>query len=103
MTKIILSPEAQMDLMGLCDYLDASNPDVSMKFFDAARSTFVALARMPMIGQQYGASETQSLRKWRVKGFRQYLIFYRIKSETIEIVRILHGSQDVDSILARNL
>ncbi|NJM47237.1 MAG: type II toxin-antitoxin system RelE/ParE family toxin [Alkalinema sp. RU_4_3] len=102
-TKIILSPEAQLDLMDFCDYLDESDPEVSMRFFDAARSTFVEIARMPLIGQQYEVGETQSLRKWRIKGFRRYLIFYRVKPETIEIVRLLHGSQDVDSILTRNL
>jgi toxin ParE1/3/4 len=93
MMRIILSPEAQLDLMNCCDYLDGYSPDSSMNLFDAARSTFVEIARMPLIGQQYipAGYKAQPLRKWRIKGFRNYLIFYRAQPETIEIVRILHG------------
>jgi toxin ParE1/3/4 len=42
----------------------------------------------------------EGYRKWRVE---KHLIFYRvIKEETIEIVRILHASRDIKSIIAED-
>jgi plasmid stabilization system protein ParE len=35
----------------------------------------------------------------RVKGFEKYLIFYRVFDNYIEIVRVLHSAQDIDSIM----
>jgi len=51
-----------------------------------------------MSGASYGLSSRSELRKWR-KGFSRYLILYRIQENAIEIVRILHGTQDIDRIL----
>lgn len=37
---------------------------------------------------------------WFVKNFENYLIFYRPFGNYIEVVRILHSSQDRDAILS---
>jgi toxin ParE1/3/4 len=34
------------------------------------------------------------MRKWRVKGFDNHLIFYMPRAEGVSIVRVLHGSRD---------
>jgi len=39
---------------------------------------------------------------WPVNGFRRQLIFYISTNETIEIVRLLHGARDVDSLLGQS-
>ncbi len=39
------------------------------------------------------------LRKWAVKGFKQYLIFYRYDDETIEILRVLNAARDLGPLL----
>jgi toxin ParE1/3/4 len=33
---------------------------------------------------------------WPIKGFANYLIFYRMRSNSIEIVRVLHGARDIE-------
>lgn len=70
-------------------------------FFDAARSTFVMLAKMPFIGKRYAPNDPrlEDLRQWRIKQFTSHFIFYRVTEESIEIVRILNAAQDVDRIL----
>jgi toxin ParE1/3/4 len=44
-------------------------------------------------------SELAGIRKWPVKGFENFLIFYRPRAKGISIVRVLHGSQDWWSLL----
>lgn len=41
----------------------------------------------------------QGLRKWGIRGFEKYLIFYLVSEELITIVRIIHGSRDIPTIL----
>jgi len=59
--------------------------------YNAAEAAFDRGAEMPLIG---GRVETNNaaltgLRRWRVTGFENYLIFYRVTEEAIEIIRVL--------------
>ena len=99
MTDIIISPEAKIDLTDCYEYLAQNYPNSALRFFDAARTTFAELARYPESGVRCGLSSQPKLRKWRVKGFSKYLILYLPQENAIEIVRILHGAQDLDRIL----
>jgi hypothetical protein len=38
------------------------------------------------------------LREWPVKGFAEFLIFYLLQGDTIRVIRVLHGSRDVNRI-----
>jgi toxin ParE1/3/4 len=100
MYTIIVSPEARADLTNYYDTIAEKNPTAALKVFDAARQTFADLARFPRSGSlsPYHPDPTQEIRRWAVKGFRKYLIFYRVSTESIEIIRILHGSQDLDRL-----
>lgn len=96
MRAIIVSPEARGDLTDYYDYIAQTNQSAALALFDAARQTFADLARFPGMGRLYEAPGVQSeLRRWHIKGFQNYLIFYRVREESIEILRILYGSQDV--------
>jgi toxin ParE1/3/4 len=39
------------------------------------------------------------VRVWRVAGFPNHLIFYRIVEDGIEAVHLIHGARDVDAML----
>lgn len=41
----------------------------------------------------------RKLRRWPVKDFDNWLIFYQPTRDGIEIVRVLHGARDITSIL----
>lgn len=102
MTKrIVIKPKASFDIDDHYAYLELNNPDAALKFFDATRETFAQLARMPGIGSLSEVKNPRlpELRKWSVKGFRKYLIFYHEREEYIEIIRILYAGQDIDKIL----
>lgn len=104
MAKIVVSALARLDLQGHFDYLAEINYDKALEFFDAARQTFADLARRPSIGSPYRGRQDrfQNLRRWPVKGFKRYLIFYRPQIESIEIVRVLYGTQDIEALLGRS-
>jgi toxin ParE1/3/4 len=99
--RILIHEDATLDLHEHCNYLAQNNQSSALQFFDAARQTFAALARMPGMGQQYESEEDDiiNIRKWAVKGFKQYLIFYRYDDELLEILRIVHATRDLIPLL----
>jgi toxin ParE1/3/4 len=102
MTKsIVITPKASADVDEHFAYLAAENLQVALLFFDSVRQTFAQIARMPGIGSSYPVENPrfQGLRKWSVKGFKQYLIFYLEHDESIEIVRVIHAKRDLERIL----
>jgi toxin ParE1/3/4 len=99
--RILVHEDAALDLQEHCDYLAQNNRDSVFQFFDAARKTFAALARMPGMGHRYESEEDDlaNIRKWAVQGFKKYLIFYRYDEDIVEILRIIHASRDFAPLL----
>lgn len=99
--RIFISPKATRDLDNISDYLAQNNPNVALRFFDATRQTIAKLAQTPYLGSLYFSNNSQleGLRKWKVKGFDKYLIFYLIENEQLIIIRILHVSRNIQKIL----
>lgn len=98
--RIFIHEDASLDLHEHFSYLAENNRDRAFQFFDAARQTFAALARMPGMGQQYDSEEDIiNIRKWAVKGFKKYLIFYRYNDEVLEIIRIIYATRDLEPLL----
>lgn len=94
--RIVIAPRASLDIDEQFIYIAGDNVDVAMSFFDAARETFSQLARTPGIGSLYNLANPRllGLRKWALKGFEKYLIFYLERDDSIKIVRILHAARD---------
>ncbi|HBB31935.1 MAG TPA: type II toxin-antitoxin system RelE/ParE family toxin [Cyanobacteria bacterium UBA8803] len=79
MTKrIFITPRASQDIDHHFAYIAQNNPDAALRFFDAVRQTLARLAQMSGMGHLYPVvnPRLEGLRKWSVKGFEKYLIFY---------------------------
>ncbi len=55
---------------------------------------------MPGLGSPCESSHPvlASLRAATVPGFRKYLVLYRPISEGIEVLRVIHGARDIESL-----
>ena len=99
--RILLHEDATIALNEYFTYISQSNHDRALQFFDAARQTFATLAQMPGMGRLYDPEEEgiADIRKWAVKGFNNYLIFYRYDDETLEVLRIICATRDLGPLL----
>ncbi|KAF0250192.1 MAG: plasmid stabilization system protein [bacterium] len=97
-------PKADQDIDGHFNYIVEDSLDAAVRFYDAVYATFDTLLLRPFIGKAkvYRKPELSGLRMWFVKGFEHYLIFYRVGEETLEIVRILHSSRDIEKALTED-
>lgn len=94
MASYIKSVKADVDLLEIWSYLSPNGFDAADKFLDALEETFEFLAQNPFAGR--ARDELQ-------KGLRSfnhdnYLVFYRVMRDRVEIARVLHGRRDLPSI-----
>jgi toxin ParE1/3/4 len=99
--NIIQRAEAQEDLAEAFAYLGQNSLDAALRFIRAAEKTFQQLAMMPGIGERFRSNrpELAEVRPTSISGFRMYQVYYRPIDDGIEVLRILHGSRDVERIL----
>jgi toxin ParE1/3/4 len=98
-----IRPSADADLAEIAEYIAKDNIEAAIRFLESARRSMEFLTHSPKAGAEYMWSTNRRLRgvrKWSIDGFRQYLIFYRITTESIEIIRVVHGARDLPAVLA---
>jgi len=100
--KIARTPQAKADLVEQIVYLAERNPDIADRFITATEVAFEKLATTPLIGAEYPFQNPRlaGIRRWFIPGFKNHLILYRVTDTAVEIVRVLHGAQNIEAILA---
>lgn len=100
--KIILRDDVLKDLDESSATIGQYSPHASVRFLEEAQKAFRLIADMPGIGtpRDYNNPALPGMRMWPIPRFRKYLIFYLTTDETIEIVRVLHGSQHIQAIFS---
>lgn len=83
------------DLQAIYRYLRSDDESLARRFLESAYDSFEFLAENPFAGRARPEFGHDGLRSWRVKGFRNHLIFYRPAQERVQIWRVLHGSRDL--------
>lgn len=101
MARFFLSEIAEEDLDVIHGYICADSPEAADRVQEAIIECFDVLARNPKIGRLRHFGRRQTVRSWVVTKFTNYVIFYRDLADNsgVEIVRVLHGKQDLDRIL----
>jgi len=90
---LILSDQAETDLVDIWVYIAEDSPDVADAFIERLYQKCQLLADNPELGRrrpELGAG----LRSFP---FRRYMIYYRAKQHSLEIARILSAYRDLDS------
>lgn len=70
-----------------------------------AEATFKRLASQPNMGMAFEPGEPRfaGARYCPVARFKTFIIFYRSMPDGIEALRVLHGSRDLEAIMAADL
>ncbi len=94
--RYVLVPEARKDLAELLDYIAADSVDAALRVHDRFVEIFELLAEHPDAGHYRDDLTSRPVRFFPVYS---YLVVYSDGSAPLEIVRVLGGAQDVESIL----
>jgi plasmid stabilization system protein ParE len=99
--KLVMRPQAELDLLRHCVFLTDRQPRSGEKFKQAVRAAIASAKSRPRSGAALALESHPDieLRFVKPRGFRQYLIIYQVTDDSISILRILHGLQDIESAL----
>ena len=91
-----LTAEAERDLEAIGDYIAGDNPARALSFMLELRDACLGLAEFPERFPLVPRYQAEGVRH-RVHG--NYLIFYRVGGEAVDVLHILHGAMDHAEIL----
>ncbi len=94
MSICLISPEASQDLDKIFSYFTSRNVDAGERFVLAFEKKCENLRQFPNMGRRYAAL-APSLRGIPLDN---YIIFYRVIDDKIEIVRVVSGYQNLESL-----
>ena len=100
--RYVIRPKADLDDQAYY-YATVASPAVGHGFLVAAHDTFAPVATQPDMGwhSHVRHSALKSLRVFRVEGFESILVLHLPLLDGVEILRVVHGSRDLQALLRR--
>lgn len=95
MPRLLKRPEAESDLEEIWWYIAQDSPHNADRFLDRIQERCLALADFPQMGVKRDELKTGL----RSQPISHYLIFYFPLEDGVDIVRVLHGSREIESLL----
>lgn len=98
--RVALRQTAREDVIESYLFIGRDSPDAAERFLQAAEKSCDALADMPEIGHRWESEDQrlQDVRVWHVQEFENWLIFYRVTENDVDILRVIHGARDIAAI-----
>ncbi|HXW25682.1 MAG TPA: type II toxin-antitoxin system RelE/ParE family toxin [Xanthobacteraceae bacterium] len=97
---VVITEAAEADLEAIGDWIAEDNPARALTFVRELRRRCETLADAPRGYVLVPRYEHLGVRR---RPYRDYLIFYRIVDDTIEVLHVIHGARDYESILSVKL
>jgi toxin ParE1/3/4 len=97
-------PRARLDLLEQFVYFgEQGSVELAERYLNAVHATCIQLADHPRSGVLYdsGIAELKGIRRMPVKAFENYLLFYLPHRNSIDVIRVLHGARDIDTLFAQ--
>jgi plasmid stabilization system protein ParE len=94
MLTLIKSPTSEEDLIDIWLYIAEDQSVNADRLLDRLNESMIKLTEMPKMGVE---------RSKLIKGLRsypvgKYILYYRIKENDLEVVRVLSSSRDIENI-----
>jgi toxin ParE1/3/4 len=94
MATILIKPLAQADLLDIWNFIASDSFDKADQLLKKIDSQLKMLASNPGMGTKRD-SLAPNLRSFPLGN---YLIFYRSINQGIEVIRVIHGARDIQSL-----
>jgi len=94
MPSLLISPEAEQDLLDIWLYIAEDSLVNADRFLDKLKTTALKVTEFTEIGVD------RSELAFDLKSFPvgRYILYYRKYNEGVELVRVLHSSRDIDLV-----
>jgi toxin ParE1/3/4 len=96
---VVFALKAERDLEAIGDWIAKDNPLRAVSFVQEVKQ---ACDRVLSAPHGYPLVQRYKHLEIRRRSYGDYLVFYRVSAKWIEILRILHGARDYETILAQD-
>jgi toxin ParE1/3/4 len=93
---IVVTAEAEADLEQIAAYVAEQSPQSALTLIHELRARCESLLDAPRGYPLVPRYEHLGIRR---RPFGRFLIFYRVNPDTIEVIHVLHGARDYESLL----
>jgi toxin ParE1/3/4 len=94
--KLVFTDEAKADLLQIGEWIAEDNPPRALTFVDELETRCARLTAMPRAYPLVSRHENSGVRR---VSHGNYLIFYRVTADAVEILHVLHGARDYEPIV----
>jgi plasmid stabilization system protein ParE len=97
-----LTDVALTDIQEQADwYEQCSGHALARRWENEVTAALIRIDKNPRSGAKCGfsADELQNIRRMPITGFPRHLIFYRAEKKEIRILRVVHGTRDLEILL----
>lgn len=96
--NVKIYPSAEQDLLDIIEYLNTLSAEAALRYFDLLTEQIASLSIMP---ERCPHPKDLAL---TAKGYRyliaeNYLVFYKVVGDTVQIHRILYARRDYQNLL----
>lgn len=96
--NVRIYPAAEQDLLDIIDYLNTLSPQTAMRYYDLLTEHIASLSTMPE-RCPHPRDLALTAKGYRYLIVKDYLVFYRIIGNTVQIHRILYGRRNYQALL----
>lgn len=93
--RLIRTPAAEQDLVDIWATIALDNRAAADRIYDEFWRRANELKMFPELGR----ARSEIAEGIRALNCRDYLILYRVLSDMVEIVRVVHGARDLSSLI----
>lgn len=79
--------------------LSKTNPLAAGAFCDAVEHAIELVMTYPEAGSKAGFRHAPQVRRWVLRPFPNYLLFYESRAEGILLIRLLHGARELAPLI----
>jgi toxin ParE1/3/4 len=94
MSRVIRSPRSRLDLLEIGQHISQENPAAADRMLLRIDEKLQLLAENPLMGE----SRPELPGNVRSVSVGMYVILFRPLEDGIQLVRVVHGARDIDSL-----
>ena len=91
MLELVISDDAEQDLIDIWKYIAEDSPVNAVRFLRKLSDKY----HWPTEHSEAGINRDDLLPNLCGFPFAKYMLYYRVTDNTLELVRVLHGSRDL--------
>jgi toxin ParE1/3/4 len=95
MLSVVRTDQAETDLAEILDYVEERSPQAAERLARAIDDRCTLLSQLPLMGR----TREELGPGLRSVVLEHYVLFYRVTATAVEVLRILHGIRDIDTIM----